>query len=161
LEAEDWPEADRPRTIAYFCSVLAAPDGRDGPPGAEQETRAVRERARAFLDRDVAALWPAAVEEGGFRWSLLCDASSTTSPGAERLEQQYWRANTDPSDLYVQSLPGTDQFRLQPGRSGFTNLTVAGDWTDNGLNAGCVEGATRSGKLAARAVRAQRAGVKR
>ena len=79
--------------------------------------------------------------------------------GSERLDSQYWRANVDPSDLYVQSLPGTDQYRLQPGRSGFSNLAVAGDWTDNGLNAGCVEGATRSGQLAAEAVLERLAGA--
>ncbi len=114
----------------------------------------MRERARTFLDRDVATLWPAAVDDG-FRWSLLCDGASGSTDGPERLDSQYWRANIDPSDLYVQSLPGTDQYRLPPGRSGFSNLAVAGDWTDNGLNAGCVEGATRSGQLAATAVMEQ------
>ena len=120
----------------------------------------MRERARTFLDHDVATLWPAAVKDG-FRWSLLCDGASGTTTGPERLESQYWRANIDPSDLYVQSLPGTDQYRLQPGASGFSNLAVAGDWTDNGLNAGCVEGATRSGQLAAEAVLEQLAGAQR
>ena len=159
LAAEDWPETDRPRTIAYFCSVLDTPDGRDGAPDVQRETHAVRERARSFLDRDVATLWPAAVEDGGFRWSLLCDGAPQAANGAERLDGQYWRANIDPSDRYVQSLPGTDQYRLQPGRTGFSNLVVAGDWTDNGLNAGCVEGATRSGQLAAAAVLEQLAGA--
>ena len=111
------------------------------------------------MDRDVATLWPAAVEDGGFRWSLLCDVASASN-GPERLHTQYWRANIDPSDRYVQSLPGTDQYRLHPGRTGFTNLAVAGDWTDSGLNAGCVEGAVRSGQRAAEAVRAQLAGDK-
>lgn len=159
LPAEDWPDTDRPRTIAYFCSVLDTPDPRDGAPDVERETRAVRERARTFLDRDVATLWPAAVEDGGFRWSLLCDGAPRTAIGPERLDSQYWRANIDPSDRYVQSLPGTDHYRLQPGRTGFSNLVVAGDWTDNGLNAGCVEGATRSGQLAAVAVLEQLAGT--
>jgi uncharacterized protein with NAD-binding domain and iron-sulfur cluster len=31
-------------------------------------------------------------------------------------------------------------------------LTIAGDWTDCGLNAGCVEGAVMSGRLAAHAI---------
>jgi uncharacterized protein with NAD-binding domain and iron-sulfur cluster len=159
LAAEDWPESERPRTIAYFCSVLDTPGSRDVPPDAEGATRAVRVRAQTFLDHDVATLWPAAAEHGGFRWSLLCDGGPQTTSGAERLDSQYWRASIDPSDLYVQSLPGTDQYRLQPGRTGFSNLTVAGDWTDNGLNAGCVEGATRSGQLAAEAVLAQVTGA--
>jgi uncharacterized protein with NAD-binding domain and iron-sulfur cluster len=154
LSAEDWPETEQPKSIAYFCSVLDTPDSPDHAPDVERETRAVRERARTFLDRDVATLWPAAVEDGGFRWSLLCDVASASN-GPERLHTQYWRANIDPSDRYVQSLPGTDQYRLHPGRSGFTNLAVAGDWTDSGLNAGCVEGAVRSGQRAAEAVRAQ------
>ncbi len=159
LAAEDWPETDRPRTIAYFCGVLDTPDSWDVPPDVEGATRAVRAQAQTFLDRDVATLWPAAVGRGGFRWSLLCEGAPPTTFGPERLDGQYWRANTDPSDLYVQSLPGTDQYRLQPGRTDFSNLTVAGDWTDNGLNAGCVEGATRSGQLAAAAVVAHVAGV--
>jgi hypothetical protein len=121
----------------------------------------VRERAQTFLDRDVATLWPTAVENGGFRWSLLCDGTPSAVAGPERLDTQYWRANIDPSDLYVQSLPGTDQFRLHPGRTGYSNLSVAGDWTDNGLNAGCVESATRSGRLAAEAVREQLSGAGR
>jgi uncharacterized protein with NAD-binding domain and iron-sulfur cluster len=69
------------------------------------------------------------------------------------LDHQYWRANVDPSDLYVQSLPGTDKYRIRPGDTGYDNLVIAGDWTDCGFNAGCVEAATRSGRLAATAVR--------
>jgi uncharacterized protein with NAD-binding domain and iron-sulfur cluster len=153
LSIEDWPESERPKSIAYFCSVLPKAGSLDDPPDTVLENRAVRDRARTFLDRDVATLWPAAVDHGGFRWSLLCDGTATAATGAERLDTQYWRANIDPSDLYVQSLPGTDRFRLKADQTGFSNLTVAGDWTDNGLNAGCVEGATRSGQLAAAAVR--------
>ena len=161
LAAEDWPESHAPRSIAYFCSVLAKPEAADGRPDIEGANQAVRDRAQRFLDRDVVSLWPAAVDNGGFRWSLLCDGSPSGVSGAARLDTQYWRANIDPSDLYVQSLPGTDQYRLQPGRTGFTNLAVAGDWTDCGLNAGCIEAATRSGQLAAQAVREQLADTTR
>jgi uncharacterized protein with NAD-binding domain and iron-sulfur cluster len=70
----------------------------------------------------------------------------------DRLGAQYYRANLDPSDRYVQSLPGSGRYRLPPGRTGFDNLAVAGDWTACGLDAGCLEAATRSGVLAARAV---------
>lgn len=101
----------------------------------------------------MATLWPTAVGAGGFRWSLLCDGSPTSVSTSDRFATQYWRANIDPSDLYVQSLPGTGRYRLHPGDSGFANLVVAGDWTDCGLNAGCVEAAVRSGQLAADAVR--------
>ena len=43
-------------------------------------------------------------------------------------------------------------FRLHPGRSGFSNLFLAGDWTSNVVNAGCVEAAVISGRLAAHAI---------
>ena len=76
LPAEDWPETDQPKSIAYFCSVLDTPNSPDHAPDVESETLAVRERARTFLDRNMATLWPAAVEDGGFRWSLLCDPSA-------------------------------------------------------------------------------------
>jgi uncharacterized protein with NAD-binding domain and iron-sulfur cluster len=152
LPAEDWPTSDAPRTIAYFCSALAAPDPATGGVDTERERDAVRGRAREFLDHHVGTLWPAAVDDHGFDWSLLADGGSSATAGANRLDDQYWRANIDPSDLYVQSLPGTDRYRMKPGSTGFDNLVVAGDWTDSGLNAGCVEAATRSGRLAAQAV---------
>jgi uncharacterized protein with NAD-binding domain and iron-sulfur cluster len=152
---EDWPDGCQPKSIAYFCGVLGGASGSGGPVDERAATAAVRAGARVFLDRDVAALWPGAAGQSGFRWDLLCDAAGGgTGPatGPERLDGQYWRANVDPSDRYVQSLPGSDRYRLQPGATGFDNLVVAGDWTDCGLNAGCVEAATRSGQLAARAV---------
>ena len=70
---------------------------------------------------------------------------ATAPSGPDASSTQYWRANVDPSDRYVQSLPGTDQYRLRPDESGYDNLFLAGDWTDNGLNAGCIEAAVLSG----------------
>ena len=149
LPVEGWAEGDRPRALAYFCGALAPPRPSDPAVDAGLAFQAVAARARAFLDTRVVGLWPAAVDADGFRWELLHGA---TTRGPEALGSQYWRANIDPSDLYVQSLPGTDQYRMKPDGTGFANLAVAGDWTDSGLNAGCVEAATRSGRLAARAV---------
>ena len=50
------------------------------------------------------------------------------------------------------SLPGTARYRLRADRSGFSNLTLAGDWTDTGLNLGCIESAVISGRQASRAI---------
>ena len=80
LPVEDWPEAAAPQSIAYFCSVLAPPENNDGAPDPERENDAVRGRAQTFLNRDMATLWPAAVADGGFRWSLLCDGTPRTVP---------------------------------------------------------------------------------
>ena len=40
--------------------------------------------------------------------------------------------------------------------SGYDNLVLAGDWTDNGLNAGCIEAATLGGLQAANAIKEAR-----
>ncbi len=72
--------------------------------------------------------------------------------GPDRLDAQYLRANLDPSDRYVQSLPGSGRYRMAPGATGLDNLVVAGDWTACGWDAGSMEAATRSAVLAARAV---------
>jgi hypothetical protein len=142
LPRESWP-ADGPRSLAYFCSAMPDRDPAGG-------TAAVRESLTRFLTEEVGALWPRAQGQEGFRWDLLWDDEERIGP--DRLGAQYLRANLDPSDRYVQSLPGSGRHRIAPGRTGFGNLAVAGDWTACGLDAGCLEAATRSGILAARAI---------
>lgn len=143
LPTESWPSAGPPQTLAYFCGAM--PDA-DPAAGTDLVARCLER----FLDGELGALWPAARDRDGFRWELLWDDQGRSGP--DRLGAQYFRANLDPSDRYVQSLPGSGRYRLAPGRTGFVNLAVAGDWTACGLDAGCVEAATRSGILAARAI---------
>jgi uncharacterized protein with NAD-binding domain and iron-sulfur cluster len=143
LPREAWPSPGAPRALAYFCGAMP-----DVAPAAGDAF--VRDRLTRFLDEEVGALWPGAKEPSGFRWGLLWDDRGRRGPA--RLAAQYLRANLDPSDRYVQSLPGSGRYRIPPGRTGFDNLAIAGDWTACGLDAGCVEGATRSGVLAARAI---------
>jgi len=150
IGAEDWPADGRPGSIAYFCGALDAPMP-TGPADAAHQHRRVRDDAVVFLQRDIRHLLPGATADGDFRWDLLCGGGSRVGPG--RFDSQYWSANIDPSDRYVQSLPGTDQFRLRSDESGYDNLFLAGDWTDSGLNAGCIEAAVLSGLQAANAVR--------
>lgn len=142
---------------------------------ARQRDR-VREAAMRYLERDVVHLWPRAVgRDGRFRWELLSQPSGdgaasaearetgadATGPvdsdvgchaGPERFASQYWTANVSPSDRYVLSLPGTQVYRISPLDMSYDNLTIAGDWTDCGLNTGCVESAVISGRLAAHAL---------
>ena len=152
LGREEWPSDDQPRSVAYFCHVLPTGD----PPGADDTGYPVRERKRVqahavdYLRRDVHHLWPRAITDGDFRWDLLCNAGAAAGPA--RLDGQYCTANVDPSDRYVLSLPGTGRFRLRADESGYDNLFLAGDWTDSGLNAGCIEGAVVSGIQAANAL---------
>jgi uncharacterized protein with NAD-binding domain and iron-sulfur cluster len=147
LPRESWPEQSAPRSLAYLCSALPEPTG---PVASAVAREQVRQTLRGFLDDEAGALWPGAVDAEGFRWDLLWDDQHRHGP--DRLDAQYVRANTDPSDRYVQSLPGSGRHRIEPGGTGFANLAIAGDWTACGLDAGCVEAATRSGGQAARAI---------
>jgi uncharacterized protein with NAD-binding domain and iron-sulfur cluster len=150
IEAEEWSAEDRPGAVAYFCGALDAPPP-TGAADAARQHETVRKNAIEFLEADIRHLLPGAAGDSGFRWDLLCGGTDRVGP--DRFESQFWAANVDPSDRYVQSLPGTDRFRLRSDESGYDNLFLAGDWTDSGLNAGCIEAAVLSGLQAANAVR--------
>ncbi len=156
IPEESW--GDRVRGIAYFCSVLpdaATNGGVFNEPFHERQRELVRDNAVRFLERDAPALWPLAAREGGgFRWDLLV-ANENSSPADKRttgIETQFWTANVNPTERYVQSLPGTTAYRLSPLDMTFDNLTIAGDWTSKGMDAGCIEAAVMSGLLAAHAI---------
>ncbi len=131
--------------IGYFCSVL--PD-RIADTGSERATEIVGAGAVDYMNERLGVHWPNAVADGRFRWDLL--AGSTTNDESA-FRSQYHRANTDPSDRYVQSLPGSGKARLRADDSGVENLFLAGDWIDSGINAGCIEAAVVAGIQAANA----------
>ena len=107
-------------------------------------------RAADYIDTHLGLYFPNAVTEQGFKWDLLCGANGHR--GVAALATQHISVNVDPSDRYVQSVPGSDKHRLRPDESGYDNLVLAGDWTDCGLNAGCIEAAVMSGLEAANAL---------
>jgi uncharacterized protein with NAD-binding domain and iron-sulfur cluster len=160
IDAEDWPADDRPGTIAYFCSSLAAPwpADRDDTSYPRRYHDLVHGNAERFVTDDLAHLLPGVRRDGEFRWDLLCGADAGGPAG---LDSQFWVANVDPSDRYVQAVAGSDPFRLRSDESGYDNLFLAGDWTDCGMNAGCIEAAVLSGLQAANAVlgRSRRHGI--
>lgn len=153
LSVEEWQEP-KPKQIAYFCGVM--PDPENIPPTTELNFPATEHaRTRAvtvdFLDKSSLHLWPKsrAAEQDTFNWDYL----HATGVGEARLEEQYWRANIDPSERYTLAVKGSTKFRLRPDQSGFSNLILAGDWLRNGLNLpGCIESAVLSGRQAARAI---------
>jgi uncharacterized protein with NAD-binding domain and iron-sulfur cluster len=149
LAREAWSPSDGVRGIAYFCGVL---DDRDGEDQAAAEAR-VKQSAQAFLEGDIGTLWPRAVTGGPdspIDWTLLADAQGRS--GAKRLEAQYWRANTTASERYALTPAKSVAARLAADETGVANLAIAGDWTRNGVDAGCVESAVTSGLQAARAL---------
>jgi hypothetical protein len=153
-KAEAWRK--RPGTIAYFCSVLADPGPVSRTDPRVEATR-VRRDAVSFLNDQIGHLWPAAWRRPGeFRWDLLHGADrgrASGGPHDERsFDSQFWRANVSPTDRYTLSLPGSIEHRISPLDVPVENLTVAGDWTECGLNLGCVEAAVMSGLLASHAI---------
>lgn len=155
LPKESWPEAVEPGNLAYFCGPLKEDEL---PPFTDhafpgRQTERAKERARRWLDENAAGLWPEAAPPSnpkGLDPLLLVSLQGQSAD--ERFDAQYFRANVNPTDLYVISLPGTTECRLMAGDTGFENLTLAGDWLRTGLNYGCVEGAVMGGFQAARAL---------
>jgi hypothetical protein len=143
LAAEDWPDEETPGSLWYLCSTMRVEDEAAGVDG-------VRESLVRHLDRHLADAAPGVSDGAGFRWDLLVGAGDDEGPA--RIDSQFVVANTDPSERYTQSLPGTGRHRIRPDESGFAGLVLAGDWTDCGLNVGCIEAAAVSGLQAANAV---------
>lgn len=144
IPAEQWRE-DPPKAIEYLCGVVPPPS--DPPPyGAcgyvESLSSEVQANAQAWLDAHARPLWPDTVRHGVFEERLVRSA--------------YYRFNLDPSELYVQSPPGSIRHRLAPGEAPFANLYLAGDWTRTWFSGGSAEIAMLSGKTAAEAIVAGR-----
>ena len=57
----------------------------------------------------------------GLDFGLLVAAGPTANPaaqGVDRIDSQYFRANIDPTELYVTSPPGSTRYRLKAGKPG-------------------------------------------
>jgi hypothetical protein len=117
----------------------------------QQQTEA---EALAFYRKQIGALWPLFETSPHEKWSALLAPEHLL--GVKRFEWQYARANVGPVEAYVLALPGTLQHRLRPDETGFRNMVAAGEWTRNGFEVGCVEGAVISGLSAARALTGER-----
>jgi len=157
LPAEQWPPGpDAPRSIEYFCGTFPEaariPDRSDSHFPAKEADR-VKTNAIEWLSAFTGPLWPKATSASnpnGLDWSTLVDPDNRQ--GVARFDAQYWRANIDPSERYVLSVPGTTSTRLEAGGSGFDNLFLAGDWVATRMNAGCAEAAMEGGLNAAQAL---------
>jgi uncharacterized protein with NAD-binding domain and iron-sulfur cluster len=141
-----------PKQMAILCGPMATPANL--PPAADHgfparsQDQALR-LGTAFLAAS-APLWPGLRAAGNFDLGALF--SPDDAGGEARLREQYWTAQINPSDRYVQTLVGTSRFRRKADASGYENLLFCGDWIDYGFNLGCFEGAVISGLQAANAI---------
>lgn len=142
LKTETWPAGHTPGYLAYFCGPMPDDNAEQPfnvPTYPNTQTAAARQSAHTFFQTAIRPIWPAAV-------------TATGDLDYAKVFGEYYRANIDPGERYVLSVAGSTAFRLRSDASGFANLFLAGDWTRNGLNVGCVEGAAISGAQAARAI---------
>ncbi len=130
LPRETWPTM--PASVQYFCSAMPGgiPPQSDSTFPAEAKA-AVQANAAEFTKDSLPVLWP------DYKQSDVLS--------------EYFRANIDPSERYVLSVAGSTGARLRANESGVGNLFLAGDWINNGFNAGCVEASVMSGFQAANA----------
>lgn len=170
VERESWVAGARPGreeyplNIAYYCGVMAddppLPMTECGPrapfPDQAAENRKVEAISRELVTKHLHPLFPAANPQAGvFRYEWLVDQRGGRRSDEERFVAQFFRANVEPTERYVLSVPGSDQYRLDAHDDAeFVNLYLAGDWTNCGLNLGCVEAAVMSGLLASNALSA-------
>jgi len=141
------PDEDTPaigaRCVLYLCGLLR--DGVVPEDSTQKDADAiVQEQARQWLSCFVRTIVR--------RYDAANIIDFPGMPGTDSLSKQYYRANITPTERYVLSVPGTSRYRISPSDPRFRNLFLAGDWTANGLNAGCVEAAVTSGVLAANAI---------
>ena len=172
IPMEDWPADNMPKGLWYFSGVM---DEYSPQPAFSDHGYPHRQRSRVryqciqFLQATTGFLLPKGTPDGWdppgdpicLDFNLLVDTrpggnvprdDAGAIRGIPRFESQFWRANIDPSERYVTSPPGSTACRLKAWGSGFTNLTLAGDWIYTGLNVGSFEGTVMSGKLASHAL---------
>lgn len=163
LKVEDWPANSAPKGLLYICGTMpdaGIPDFSDHHFPAAQLDR-VRYQCVQYLGAVTGPLLPKATVDSvhgpgdpvGLDFSVLHSLNSQApGQGAPRFETQFWRANIDPTERYVTSPPGSAKYRMKADQTGYSNLTVAGDWIYTGLNVGSVEGTVMGGRLASNAI---------
>lgn len=154
IDREDWPAADSPRYLVYFCGPME--DAPYIPPFSDhdfpaRELERVKSMAKEFFSAYAGHMWPKGAtpqNPDGLDFNLLHGSGS----GDDRFNQQYFRANIEPTERYVISVPGSTSLRFRAKEPDFDNLFFVGDWTYTSISAGCVECAAMSGLHCAEAV---------
>lgn len=156
LAHEEWQQV-KPRLLSYFTGASVAgkpplpPDC--GPEYPERMQAQWVKKVKDWLQAHYRAFYDGADAPPTF--DAFLDSLAVEGPpltGDARLDWQHMIADVQPSNLYVLSQPGSTALRFGQAESGVKGLLLCGDWTRTDLNCGCVEAATASGMLAARAI---------
>jgi uncharacterized protein with NAD-binding domain and iron-sulfur cluster len=128
-----------PRSLSYLCGPAMCVSKGHGRALVAAEHAHAMQATEEWLQKFTGGVLPGICEDG-------------RQYRADGELARMVRMNSDPASLYVTTPAGSVEHRLKPDGSGFENLYVAGDWTKNTLDVGCVEAAISSAMLCARAV---------
>ncbi len=154
IRFEGWPAADRPHGLFYLCGPLAPkhPPGEASRPLEREDVRTAALETLRLLGHFLPGARPRppdASHPGQIDFALLFSPAGSGHVGKQRILDQYVRANTRPTEAYVQAQAGSARGRLDAWDTDYANLVVAGDWIYTGINVGAFESAVTGGKLAA------------
>lgn len=154
IAKEKWPEQNKPQSLAYLVGPTPAAFADLAPftdhTFPQRQYEMAKKFTRQYLEKLAVNIWPGTINNNNkFKWEDL--VAPDEIQGEKRLDVQYFRANIDPTELYVLSEKGSSQYRLKTNECGFDNMLITGDWIDIGFNAGCVECAVEAGILTATA----------
>jgi uncharacterized protein with NAD-binding domain and iron-sulfur cluster len=164
INLENWPADNKPGFLVYYCGNLLDEDhipSSDDKNFPQTQYQRVYDMAVQWLSNNAGYFWPKGVNpenEQGVDFRLLVDPrkehdDDNEKSGMKKLEQQFFRANVDPTERYTLSLPESEVYRLKTDGTGYDNFFITGDWIDCDLNMGCVEATVISGLMCATAVR--------
>jgi uncharacterized protein with NAD-binding domain and iron-sulfur cluster len=134
-------ELDKARSVAYFCAPLQEEKVRKAGGNTAALNTGVGDSLTTLLKSELRPIWP--------------NAYTPRATAANLQIVRHVKANFAGSERYTLSLPGSISARVSPLDRTVENMTIAGDWTACGLDAGCIEAAVMSGMLAAYAISGQ------
>jgi len=133
LKWESWP-ANGPKSLWYFSGAM---DDYGPPPPftdhgyPQRQYERVKAQCIQYLQA-IGPLLPKATTNAlnppgdpiGLNFSVLHQYAPMVpeAKGVRRFDQQFWRANIDPTERYVTSPPGSTAARLKAWGSGYSNL---------------------------------------
>ena len=157
MQYESWPQQNKPGFLTYICGSLEQPAEvpLNIPDWPESQLAISKLNSRFWLQQQTAWFFPKVANPpefpAGIKLSVLWSEYENATDN-QRLQQQFYRANVQPSDRWTLSIPNTGKYRLAVDGSGYDNLFLAGDWVQMDINVGYTDGAMTSGLRAAQAL---------
>ena len=151
---ETWPAGRHPKGVSYLLLRHAGRSrtSRTRPtPPIPRAVDPVRKTAIDVSEQPVVAVLAECTHTERIRLAGARRVAATAGDGAAGRAIPARRASTR-RIATCSPRPAARRYRLKPGESGFRNLTLAGDWTENTINAGCMEATVMSGLAASRAI---------